>query len=285
MSNTQQQRLGKGLEALIPKSFLASGKSITQVPITQVVPNSYQPRLYFDEASLATLAESIRQNGVAQPVIVRQTGDVYELVVGERRFRASQLAGLETIPAIIRVLSDKEALQLALIENIDREELSAIEVAKGYDRLIQEFGMAHQDLAKVFQRNRSTIPNTIRLLKLPEYVQEAMLSGQLSEGHARTLLGIDDAEELRQRFQQLCEEGLSVRDAEKLAKRSGSSETSLSGLEKVKTRQKVQSTALGMPVWIRPTKRHQKIEIKVSSEADFQRVAALLGIDNAMTWC
>ena len=219
MSNHKQDtlpRLGRGLEALIPKTFIGAGKSILQLPVKDVIANTYQPRTVFSEASIEKLAHSIKKNGLAQPIVVRESDSGYELIAGERRLRACKLAGITTIPAIIKNISDEQSLQLALVENLDREDLNAIEVAKGYQRLIDEFSYTHQDLADLFFKSRSSITNTLRLLQSPNCVVEAIMNGQISEGHARALLGVDSIDEVKQFLDETLEKSLSVRELESL---------------------------------------------------------------------
>ncbi|RAP34259.1 hypothetical protein DID80_07480 [Candidatus Marinamargulisbacteria bacterium SCGC AAA071-K20] len=215
MSETNMPRLGKGLEALIPKSFLASGRTITQIPISEIKANAYQPRLTFNDDSLKTLAHSIKTHGLAQPIIVRRSGnDGYELVAGERRFRASMLAQMDRVPAIIRDMSDKESLQLAMIENIDREDLNAVEEAKGYQRLINEFDMTQKEVADIFGRSRSAVSNLLRLLVLPDIVQQSVVDNLISEGHARAMLAIEDQSRQVELLEQIVTKKLSVREVE-----------------------------------------------------------------------
>lgn len=213
MSN-QQNRLGKGLESLIPKTFLAAGKTIIQIRVNEIEPNPYQPRLHFDEDSLQQLVHSIKVHGLQQPILVRRQGERYELIAGERRLRATRDAGLDTIPAIVKSMSDKESLKIALIENLDRCDLNPMEESKGYHRLIEEFSLTHQDLSHMFRKSRSSITNTLRLLKLPITVQEALMAGIITEGHARALLGLKSDEEIEAIFAELIAKSWSVRELE-----------------------------------------------------------------------
>lgn len=190
------QRLGKGLEALIPRSILTAGKTIIALPVGSIKPNPFQPRRTFDASGMKTLVESIRQHGLNQPILVRRVGTGYELIAGERRFRACQEVGIDLVPSIIKNVSDQESLQLALIENLERQDLNAVEIARGYQRLVAEFGYTHQSIAGVFGRSRSAVSNTIRLLNLPESIQSEVESGDISEGHARTLLSLESVDEM-----------------------------------------------------------------------------------------
>ena len=215
---SSQKRLGKGLESLIPKDtkrgFLAAGKTITQVRIEEIATNPYQPRLHFDSEDLAQLAHSIKKHGLQQPILVRRQGDNYELIAGERRLRASKDAGCDTIPAIVKDVSDKDSLKIALIENLDRSDLNPMEESKGYQRLIEEFELTHQGLSEMFRKSRSSVTNTLRLLRLPEPIQHALMEGVIKEGHARSLLALKTDEEIESVFAELVAKSWSVRELE-----------------------------------------------------------------------
>ena len=184
--------LGRGLSALIPDIETISGQQVRELPTDEILPNPFQPRKRFDKLKLAELAESIKQHGIVQPLVVRQKDNDYELVVGQRRLEAARILGLERVPVIVNALEDIEMVQVALIENLQREDLDAIEEAGAYSRLIDEFGMTQEELAKVLGRSRPTITNTIRLLNLSPNVQENVSRGTISMGHARALLSVDD---------------------------------------------------------------------------------------------
>jgi ParB family transcriptional regulator, chromosome partitioning protein len=211
-SNTK--RLGKGLEALIPKGALASGRTIVHIPLNKVSPNPFQPRKHFKNEAIESLSESIKKFGLAQPILVRRKGIGYEIVSGERRFRASRLANLERIPAIVKDYTDQESLMMAIVENIEREELNAIEVAKGYNRLVNEFSLTHEEIAKIFSRSRSAVTNSLRLLSLPEKIIMAITDGDFSEGHARALLSISHEPTLNAIFELAIKNRWTVRDIE-----------------------------------------------------------------------
>jgi len=210
---------GKGLSALFGANniSLVSPEDAQKIPIDLIVPNPYQPRKEFNEEKLNDLKESILKHGVLQPILVRKKIDnTYELVAGERRLRASKLAGLTTIPANIRSLTDRESLEIALIENIQREDINPIEVAVGYKKLIEQFSYTQEDLSKVIGKNRSTIANTMRLLSLPNNIVDLISQKVLSEGHGRTILSVP--EEKRDSFAKLIvDKKLSVRQAEEEA--------------------------------------------------------------------
>ena len=218
--STQQNRLGKGLDALIPNVIPKTQLAIEQIPIELIKPNPYQPRKHFDDDLLKELAHSIKQHGLTQPVLTRKIGNYYELIVGERRLQACKINHFVTIPAIVKDISDKESCEIALVENIDRENLTAIEIAQSLKQLIDEFNYTQETLATLFSRSRSSIANILRLLKLPKLVQNMLLTGELSEGHARTLVEFsNDIEKCTFIAHEIKNQNLTVRQAEKLAKK------------------------------------------------------------------
>ncbi|MGD8239369.1 MAG: ParB/RepB/Spo0J family partition protein [Armatimonadota bacterium] len=208
--------LGRGLDALIPGGLAAETHPIVEVSPGEIDPNPYQPRMGVSEESVAELAESIRRHGMIQPLLVRRKEDRYELVAGERRWRAAQVANVQAVPCIVRDVSDDRALQLALVENLQREDLTPIEAARGYERLIGEFSLTQSELAEQVGRSRVAITNALRLLTLPAEIQDSVQGGETSEGHARALLGIQDEGELRETWRQVVERNLSVRETERL---------------------------------------------------------------------
>ena len=215
----QTNRLGKGLDALIPSVIPNTQLQINQLPINDIFPNPFQPRKEFNDSSLKELANSIKQHGLAQPIIVRKLDDGYELIVGERRLEACKLNFQETIPAIVKDVSDKQSCEIALVENIDRENLNVVEIALSLKRLMDDFGYTQETLSRLFSRSRSSIANILRLLKLPDSIQAYISQGQLSEGHARTLIDFSDDEALcLQLANEIMSKKMSVRQAEKLAK-------------------------------------------------------------------
>ncbi|BAJ63425.1 MULTISPECIES: ParB/RepB/Spo0J family partition protein [Anaerolinea] len=213
--------LGKGLGALIPGESPQSEGGVISLPIHQIKPNPRQPRTEINEAHLQELAESIREHGVLQPVLVTtEPGkDGYYLVAGERRLRAAQMAGLELIPAIIRSVSEQERLELALIENLQREDLSPLETAEAYQKLVEEFGLRHEDIAIRVGKSREAVSNTLRLLNLSAEVKKALQSGQISEGHARALLGLPHEAAQNALLKVILEQGLTVRQTEELVRK------------------------------------------------------------------
>ena len=219
-AGAQKTRLGRGLASLIgdrmDEAGIGAEEDLRRVPLAALKPSRFNPRRNFAEAQLEELAASIRERGLVQPLIVRpSTGDTYEIVAGERRWRAAQLANLHDVPIVVRALSDQEAVEIAIIENVQREDLNAIEEGEGYKLLMDGHGYTQEDLAKVIGKSRSYLANTLRLLKLPNSVQDLVRTGQLSAGHARPLVGRGDAEALAARAVNL---GLSVRQVEALTK-------------------------------------------------------------------
>lgn len=212
--------LGRGLGALLSaESGSGNADESYEIEIELIDRSPLQPRTHFDEAKLAELASSIKANGVVQPLIVRKKGLRFELVAGERRWRAAQLAGLIKIPAIVRNIPDEKVLELALIENIQREDLNPIEEAQAYKKLIESVGLTQESLAERVGRDRSYITNYLRLLRLPGDIQQLLQEGKLSTGHARTLLGLDEDGLRRRLCRQIIDRGLSVRQAEQMVRR------------------------------------------------------------------
>jgi ParB family transcriptional regulator, chromosome partitioning protein len=212
----RQSGLGRGLASLIPQRGQPNG--ITEIPLARIEPNPRQPRQRFDAEELEALAASIGEHGVLQPILVTETLDGYQLIAGERRFRAARLAGLERIPAVIRQLADRAQLEVALVENLQRADLGPMEEAAAYRSLIAEFGLTHEEIARRVGRAKSTVTNTLRLLDLDARVQTALVDGALSEGHARALAGLP-VEQQGRVAQTVIEQELSVRQAEELVRR------------------------------------------------------------------
>lgn len=221
--------LGRGLDSLIPADVMLEpekknseknekGDGATLVKITMVEPNREQPRKNFDEDSLQELADSIKQFGLLQPILVKDRGEYYEIVAGERRWRAAKLAGLKEIPVIIRDLTDQEIVEISLIENIQREDLNPIEEAQAYKRLLTEFNLKQDEVAERVSKSRTAVTNSMRLLKLCDQVQKMVIDDMISTGHARALISIEDPEEQYLIAQKIFDEKLSVREVEKLVK-------------------------------------------------------------------
>lgn len=219
----QKRALGRGLGALIPgapaERTTGNRPQVLQLPIEEVGRDEKQPRQHFDGARLEELAASIRAKGVVQPILVRKDGGRYRIIAGERRWRAAQLAGLREIPAIVRDASAKEAFEIALIENLQREDLNPIEEAEGYKRLIDEHGLTQELVAQRVGKDRSSVTNALRLLHLPREIKSALVDGELNMGHARALLGIGDAEAMKRAAGEVAGKKLSVRATEDLVRR------------------------------------------------------------------
>jgi ParB family transcriptional regulator, chromosome partitioning protein len=220
----QKQALGKGLGALIPDlsaldDVEKKALGIIELALDKIVPNEYQPRKVFNDDKLQELAASIKEQGVLQPIIVHRSGSGYQLIAGERRWRASRLAGLTTIPALIKEATKRELLEMALIENIQREDLNPLEAAEAYKRLQDEFKLTQEDLAKRVGKERSTVTNFLRLLSLPKEVKQDLAAGALTMGHAKALLSLDRARDQFQVAALIVKKGLSVRESEALASR------------------------------------------------------------------
>lgn len=277
--------LGKGLNALIPTAVSADEpKTSLMVSVKEIYPNKFQPRRIFEEEALAELAHSIKQYGILQPVVVRKTMQGYELVAGERRWRASQLAGLKEIPALLKEYTDGEMTEIALIENIQRENLNPVEEAFAYRRLMEEFGLTQEEVARKIGRSRSLIANTIRLLNLQPLIQDYVSRGTLSMGQARPLLALESAELQMEAAEMIIAEDLSARDAEELVKRLAI--TPKEKRSQVKEEQPQEffvveaqdrlKMILGTQVRIKPGKLKSKIEIEFYSQEDLDRIVEVL---------
>ena len=264
--------LGKGLNSLFSEvdAEVGNKKEATTLPLKKIKPNKDQPRKRFDEAELAELSDSIKQNGILQPLLVREKGDHYEIVAGERRFQAAKLAQLEEVPVVIKAISDEEVFKLALIENLQRSDLSPIEEAQGYKQLIKQENLTQDDLAKVLSKSRSAITNTLRLLDLPTEVQTLMAEGRISAGHARAILSVSGKEGRIKLAQKVIEENLSVRQTENLAPLF-----SVTNVEKPKRQPTPQAykraarqlrIALDTSVKVRNVRGKNKIEIEFNDE-------------------
>jgi ParB family chromosome partitioning protein len=213
----KKQALGKGIHAFIPEEYgILKDERLADVPIGQVKPNPAQPRKRFDEAAIAELANSIKSSGVLQPIVVVPEGDHYKIIIGERRWRAAQSAGLQKVPVLIRNIPKSQQVEISLVENLQREDLNPIEVARAYERLIAEMGLTQQEIADKVGRDRSSVANTLRLLKLPPDVQEKLAANKISMGHARALLALEDPDRQSSLAKQIVAKNLSVREVESL---------------------------------------------------------------------
>ena len=279
----RQHGLGRGLGALLSSpgptsSAEAPGAAAVQLPIDSITPNPHQPRKDFDDKALQDLSASLRQSGVLQPVVVRRLGDGYQLVVGERRWRAAKLAGITRIPAVIREASDAESLELALVENLLREDLNPMEEAEAYQRLLAEFGWTQEELAQRVARDRSSVANCLRLLKLPELIQADLRAGRLTMGHARALLPLDSpAEQLRLR-EQILAHSWSVRATEEgvQAKRARPARRQLRRSAELAAVENALRVALATRVRLVGSERAGRIEIAYSSREELDRLAELI---------
>lgn len=213
----ERRGLGKGLEALIPSAPGAPG--VREVDVDSIFPNPRQPRQALDPQALQELATSIKEQGLVQPVVVSQVEGRYQLLVGERRWRAAKLAGLEMVPVVIREATPQQMVELALVENLQREDLNPLETATAYEQLVEEFGMTQQEVGDKVGKNRVTVTNTLRLLKLPDEVKNALLADQISEGHARAILRLRGEKAQLQVLQAIINKALSVRQTEQLVRR------------------------------------------------------------------
>lgn len=277
--------LGRGLDALMGESAAEVGDVTPDatLPIAKIKPNPNQPRKNFDGEALSELADSIEKNGVLQPILVRKKGSTYEIVAGERRYQASKKAKLKEIPVIIRDISDDEVFKLALIENLQRSDLNPIEEAQGYRQLIDRDNLTQEALAQILSKSRSAVANTLRLLDLPEDVQNLMADGSITAGHARAILAVSSEEGRSKLAQKVVQENLTVRQTENLA-------PLFSGMDAPKKSRPVapQSykraarqlrTSLDTPVKVRQTRGHNKIEIEFTDEDDLERICqSILGL-------
>lgn len=293
LHSPKRKSLGRGLGALlgddddvdfghdnsnVVENFLASSDNF--ISIDKIIPGKYQPRTEFDEESLKALSESIKEKGVLQPLLVRSVGDKYEIIAGERRWRASKMAGLNKVPVIEKNLSDKEVLEVALVENLLRENLSAIEEAEGFQRLINEFSHTQEALAQIVGKSRSHVANMLRLLNLPQAVQAMVKESKLSAGHARALVGLDNAEVLAK---QIISKDLSVREVEELVskqkepqkeplpKKKASKDEDLAEIEKSLVKQ------LGLRIKISQSKQGGgKVVLQYASVAELDMIIDIL---------
>lgn len=277
MSASKRKALGKGLSALLPEPASAPAGGLKEVPLDRLEPNPYQPRSSMDPARLAELSASIRETGLVQPILVRRRGERFQIIAGERRWRAAQAAGLATIPVTVREVPDAQVLELALVENVQREELTALEEAQAFARLQSEFHLTQEEIARRVGRERSTIANTMRLLRLPREVRELVGAGRLDAGHARALLALAQAEDQVALGQEAARRGLSVREVERRVARARAPRTS--GPRKdanTRAAEERLRSSLGTRVEIARRGRGGTLRIAFSSESELQRLFELL---------
>lgn len=278
---TARQALGKGLGALIPEKGVPEGegkKALQQCGIEEVQPNPFQPRKTFSDEQLQELVDSIREKGILQPLLVRRKSDGYELIAGERRWRAAQRAGLREIPILVRDVSDSEMLELSLIENIQRENLNPIEEAEAYKRLVEQFHFTQEEISKKVGKDRTTIANTVRLLRLPPEIKLSLAEGKITMGHARAFLSLDGVDKQKLLWKRLLAGGLSVRQTESLVKRlrTRSSPTPRRSNPEWSALVEELQRALGTKVRIVGKRKRGKIEIDFFSPDELDRIIELL---------
>lgn len=285
-----RKALGKGINALIPDFEMGVPESRengpaknTELLIDEISPNRFQPRKYFDDNKLEELVASIRENGVLQPILVQKSDTGYELVVGERRWRASKKAGLKKIPALIREVTDAQALELAIIENIHRQDLNPIEEADAYAHLSDEFALTQEMIAKRVGKSRTAVANTLRLLKLSRNIKEDLISGKISMGHARALLGLDNAGQREALCKEIFKQDLTVRQTEsrvsRLKQPVPTKPVSLVSKKNIfiKDLAKELERRLGTKVDIKPAKKGGKLVVTYYSDDDLDRIKDLIG--------
>ena len=277
---TKRMALGKGLGALLPEFGQGEPKTLLYCGIEEIVPNRSQPRKHFDESRLQELSESIKEKGILEPLIVRRIEQGYELIVGERRWRAAQKAGLKEVPVLVKEAEGREALELSLIENLQRENLNPIEEAEAFKRLTEEFNVSQGELATRLGKDRTTITNALRLLKLPLEVRNQLLQNRITSGHARAILSLETKEKQKELCSRIIQKGLSVREAEAIAKRwsekpkkKGPSDRRREELEsQMNSLQDSLRQYLGTKVRITPNGKRGKIEIEYYSNEDLGRI-------------
>lgn len=283
-----RRALGKGLTQLLGEQF---DSGTNEIPVLSIVPNQRQPRTEFDTDALEELAESIRVHGVLQPILVRPLSEgKYELIAGERRWRASQIAGIETVPVIIRSAAGQESLELALIENVQRADISALDAATAYKRLADEFGLTQEEIGLRVGKTRTSISNTLRLLKLPKEALSALRSGNISEGHARALLGITTEAKLIGALAIVIAKSLSVRQTEQLVETLKDGGTDAKKTEKQVRRAETKdvytlqlesaiSERFSSPTKIERTEKGGKLVVEFYGDEDLDRILELLGVE------
>ena len=280
MPSPKKKALGRGLGSLIQEAQTETGSNVSgqenNVAIQEIQPNPNQPRTHFNETQLQELSESIREHGVLQPLLVRKSAKGYEIIAGERRYQAAKIAGIEELPVIIKDVDDQEMLALALIENLQRSDLNPIEEAKGYRQLIQASGMTQEALSKAVSKSRSAITNSLRLLDLPEVVQDMLYEGKLSAGHARAILAVPFEDARIKLAEKVVAEGLSVRATENLAPLFSVGDTPKAPRpvtpQSYKKAARVLRQIFNTNVRVKATRGKNKIEIEFKDEDDLARI-------------
>ncbi len=284
-----RRALGKGLSQLIGEQVEQVEPGAQEVAIEAIVPNARQPRQFFEETALQELADSIKEHGILQPILVRPIAEgKYELIAGERRWRASKLAGLKTVPVIVRSAANVDALEWSLIENIQRADITPLETARAYRRLVDEFGLTQEQVAEKVGKSRVAVTNTLRLLKLQPKVLKGLEEGKITEGHARALLGIDSPVMQLALYDKILEQGMTVRDVEKVSQTSASktAKASKGGRPRTDTPkdadtqmlEEALSTYFGSPVKIERGQVGGKLQVEFYSDDDLTRILDVLGI-------
>jgi len=274
----KKSNLGRGLDALIPKGDNLEGYIVAS--INELKPNMFQPRKEFDEEAISELASSIKEKGILQPLVVRTIESGYEIIVGERRWRAAQRAGIARVPVIIKEASDREVIELALIENLQREDLNPIEEAVAYQQLIDEFELTHEDVSRQIGKDRSTITNQLRLLKLPEEAKKALLAGEITAGHARAILSIESPAEVREALKAIQKQKLSVRKSEQLIQNISKrkKKEAKTGSDDIYIRQIIDELKKSLSTQVRIVYKQGKgkIEIDYYSNDELERLTSIL---------
>jgi ParB family chromosome partitioning protein len=273
-----KKALGKGLGALFPEQDLKRDSNL--IDLSSIRSNPFQPRMEYSESEISGLINSIKSKGVIQPIVVRKKGKSYELVCGERRYRAAKKVGLKKIPAVVKDLTDREVLELAIIENLQRKDLNPIEEAKAFHRLIKEFGLTQTEIAKEVGRERSTISNTIRLLKLPQTIQTMVLTDEISEGHARALLSVEDETVMISLANEIKRRDLSVRDTERLIQRKAKKKKRAKTKDLFTTEaERILREKFGTRCLIQKKGNSGKLIIEYYSQEDLKRIFDILSIN------
>ena len=270
--------LGKGLGALIRENEHEVIASVTELKITELEANQSQPRRFFDDQALQELSDSIKEHGVVQPIIVRKLDDNYQIVAGERRWRAARLAGLKAVPVVVKDYSNVQVMEIALIENLQRQDLNSIEEALAYRSLLEEHNMTQEDISGRIGKSRSAIANTLRLLNLPEDIRNMVVHGKISAGHARALLTIEDKNKQMEIAQKIIDQQLNVRDVEKLVMqkdKSNEKKENKKDIEIIELEEQLKKT-FTTKVNIIHKKNKGKIEIEYYSNDDLERILELL---------
>ena len=277
--------LGRGLSALIATGESVGGLKFEELPVSAIRPNSRQPRTNFPEAGIRELAASIKEVGILQPLVVRPTPGGFELIAGERRLRAAKEAGMERVPVLIRQAGEDESIELALVENLQRENLGPLETAAAYQALMDGFGLTRERLARRLGKSRAAVTNTLRLVHLPEKIQALLGDGKLSEGHARALLGLETEEQMTRLAQRVVDEKLSVRKTEELVREMlGTPRESSSAVpqrsnatpDEFHQASRLMREALELPVRVKGLKRGGKVEIRFRQTEELQALVSLL---------